>query len=132
MARRRLARGPLCPLRRRHSPRHLSHAAPRAHLMLRALVTILLLLFNLILFGTPVVIFGIVKSAVHMTAPRSRLRTRVILLLTRIAEQWVGMNDRTFDWMLPTRWDITGIPDEISPERHYLIISNHVSWVDIF
>jgi len=46
--------------------------------MLRAVVTFLLLLFNLILFGTPVVIVGIVKFAVHMTAPRSRLRTRVI------------------------------------------------------
>ena len=46
--------------------------------MLRAVVTFLLLLFNLILFGKPVVIVGIVKFALHMTAPRSRLRTRVI------------------------------------------------------
>ncbi len=100
--------------------------------MLRALVTVLLLLLNLIIFGTPVVIVGIVKFAVHMTAPRSRLRTRVILILSGIAEKWVGMNDRIFDWLLPTRWDIDGIPEDISRDRHYLIISNHVSWVDIF
>src|SRR5262249_42861590 len=101
-------------------------------LMLRALVTLVLLLLNLVLFGTPVVLFGIVKFAVHMTAPRSRLRTRVILMLSAIAEQWAGMNNRIFDWMLPTRWDIDGIPEDMSADRHYLIISNHVSWVDIF
>jgi len=100
--------------------------------MLRALVTVVLLLANLVLFGTPIMILGIVKFAVHMTAPRSRLRTRVILILSGIAERWVEMNDRIFDWMLPTRWEVSGIPDDIARDRHYLIVSNHVSWVDIF
>jgi 1-acyl-sn-glycerol-3-phosphate acyltransferase len=100
--------------------------------MLRALATLLLLFLNLLLFGIPVVVVGIAKFAVHMTAPRSRLRTRIILLLSAIAEQWVAMNSRIFDLMLPTRWDVTGIPEGMAPDRHYLIISNHVSWVDIF
>jgi len=34
--------------------------------------------------------------------------------------------------VLPTRWDIDGPFDEIRHDGRYLIISNHVSWVDIF
>ena len=100
--------------------------------MLRGVAVIVLLLANLLLWGTPVVVVGVVKFAVQMTAPRSRLRTRVILLLASLAERWVGGNDRIFDWLLPTEWDIAGIGEEVRPSGHYLIISNHVSWVDIF
>ena len=100
--------------------------------MLRGLATLFLLLINLILFGLPVALLGIVKFAVQITAPKSRLRTRVILMLAAIAEQWVAGNDRIFDVMLPTRWDVAGIPTEIRRDGKYLIISNHISWVDIF
>jgi 1-acyl-sn-glycerol-3-phosphate acyltransferase len=100
--------------------------------MLRGLAVTILLLTNLIVWGTPIVLGGIVKFAVQMTAPRSRLRTRVILALAWLAERWVAGNDRIFERMLPTRWDIAGIGDDVRPDGHYLIISNHVSWVDIF
>jgi 1-acyl-sn-glycerol-3-phosphate acyltransferase len=100
--------------------------------MLRGPAVIALLLLNLLLWGIPVVLLGMVKFAVHMTAPRSRLRTRVILGLAWLAERWVGGNDRVFDLLLPTQWDIAGIGEEVQPSGHYLIISNHVSWVDIF
>ena len=99
--------------------------------MVRGLTVILLLLFNLLLWGVPVALGGIVKFAVQLTAPKSRLRTRVILVLAGLAARWVGGNDRVFDWLLPTRWDIAGIGDDVQPSGHYLIISNHVSWVDI-
>lgn len=100
--------------------------------MLRGVAVVFLLLCNLLLWGTPLVLAGIVKFAVHMAAPRSRLRTRVILALAWLAERWVGGNDRIFDWLLPIEWDIEGIGDEVRPAGHYLIISNHVSAVDIF
>ena len=100
--------------------------------MLRGLTTLTLLLLNLLFWGTAVVLLGIVKFAVHMTAPRSRLRTRVILALSSLAERWAGVNDRIFDLMLPTRWDVEGPLDGIRIDGRYLIISNHVSWVDIF
>ena len=100
--------------------------------MVRALATLFLLFLNLLVFGIPVVIVGIAKFAVHMTAPRSRLRTRIILLLSAIAEQWVAMNTRIFDWMLPTRWEVSGVPEAMPYDGRYLIIANHVSWVDIF
>jgi 1-acyl-sn-glycerol-3-phosphate acyltransferase len=100
--------------------------------MLRALATLLLLFLNLLVFGIPVVIVGIAKFAVQMTAPRSRLRTRIILLSSAIAERWVAINTRIFDRMLPTHWDVAGFPEAMPPEGRYLIISNHVSSVDIF
>src|SRR5436190_14990453 len=100
--------------------------------MLRGLAVVVLLTLNLVRWGTPVVLLGMVKLAVHLTAPRSRLRTRVILRLAALAERWVAGNDRIFDRLLPTRWDVEGIGDEVRPTGHYLVISNHVSWVDIF
>jgi 1-acyl-sn-glycerol-3-phosphate acyltransferase len=100
--------------------------------MLRGLTVIILLLGNLLLWGMPVALGGIIKFAVQMTAPRSRLRTRVILALAWLGERWAGGNDRIFDPLLPTRWDIAGIGEDVRPSGHYLIISNHVSWVDIF
>ncbi|HEX9406681.1 MAG TPA: acetyltransferase [Thermoanaerobaculia bacterium] len=99
--------------------------------MLRGIVTIILLLLNLLLWGTLVVLLGLVKFAVHMTAPRSRLRTRVILALISLAERWVGGNDRILDLMLPTQWDVEGPFDAIRIDGRYLIVSNHISWVDI-
>src|SRR5690349_18120807 len=100
--------------------------------MLRAIVTIVLLSLNLLFWGTLVLFGGVVKFAVHMTAPRSRLRTRVILASSWLAERWAGVNDRIFDRMLPTRWDAVGPFDEVRHDGRYLIIANHVSWVDIF
>jgi 1-acyl-sn-glycerol-3-phosphate acyltransferase len=102
------------------------------YIMLRGIGVLVLLVLNLLVWGTPLVLLGIVKFAVHMTAPRSRLRTRVILALAWLAERWVRGNDRIFDRLLPTRWDVAGVGEEVRPDGHYLIISNHVSWVDIF
>jgi hypothetical protein len=100
--------------------------------MIRGLTVILLLILNLVRVGTPVVVVGIVRFLVQITAPRSRLRTRVILALVRLAEKWVEGNDAIVDRLLPdTRWDIDGIPDDLRPDGHFLLISNHVSWVDI-
>ena len=99
--------------------------------MIRGFAVVIQLIGNLIVWGTLVVLVGIVKFAVQMTVPRSRLRTRVILLLASLAERWVGGNDRIFDRMLDTTYDVQGIPGDLPPDGHYLLIANHLSWVDI-
>lgn len=99
---------------------------------MRGLLTILLVWLNTMLWGTAVVLVGIVKFAVQMTAPRSRLRTRVILLGVWLGERWVGWNNAIFEMLLPTEFDVSGIDGDLDPQSRYLIISNHVSWVDIF
>jgi 1-acyl-sn-glycerol-3-phosphate acyltransferase len=94
--------------------------------------TLLLLILNAVFWGSCIALLGIVKFAIHITAPRSRARTRVILMLASLATRWVRGNDAIFDRMLPTRWEIEGIGDDVRTDGHYLIVSNHVSWVDIF
>jgi 1-acyl-sn-glycerol-3-phosphate acyltransferase len=100
--------------------------------MIRGAATIFLLALNAAFWGTCISLLGVVKFAIQITAPRSRARTRVILMLAWLGTRWAAGNDRIFDLTLPTRWTISGIGDEVNPGGHYLIISNHVSWVDIF
>jgi len=100
--------------------------------MIRGIITILLLTLNAVFWGSCIVLLGVVKFAIQITAPRSRARTRVILMLAWLGARWVSGCDNIFDLMLPTKWEIRGIGDDIRPDGHYLIISNHVSWVDIF
>ena len=94
---------------------------------LRGLLTGLLLLGNLAIWGTLVLLGGVVKLPL-----RGEPRRRVILGLAWLAERWVAGNDRIFDTMLDTEWDVAGLDDDLDRDGHYLIISNHVSWVDIF
>jgi len=95
--------------------------------VLRGLVTILLLMANLAFWGTLVLVVAPVKFLL----PKSELRRRVILLLARFASEFAHGNNVICDLMLPTKWDIAGV-GEARLDGHYLIVSNHVSWVDIF
>ena len=99
---------------------------------MRGIAVVILLALNTLLWGSLVVLVGIVKFIVHMTAPRSRLRTRVMLTLSWLAEWWVHGNNQIIDWLLPIEWAVTGIDGGLDPDGRYLIISNHLSWVDIF
>ncbi len=94
--------------------------------MVRALIIILCLILNLAIWGTLVLLGGIVKLLTFGEA-----RRRLILGLGWLAERWVQGNDQIFDWFLDTRWDIEGV-EGMDRDGHYLIISNHISWVDIF
>jgi len=94
--------------------------------VLRALAIILLLILNLLFWGTPVLLGGLVKL-LTFGEPRRRVNRG----LPWLAERWVGINDRIFDTFLTTQWDIEGL-DGLRSDGRYLIISNHVSWIDIF
>ncbi len=95
--------------------------------MIRGVVTALLLALNTIFWGTAITLAGIVK----LLAPTQESRRRIRVVLTGLGARWVGGNDRIFDSMLRTKWDIAGV-DGLSRDGHYLILSNHVSWLDIF
>ena len=81
---------------------------------------------NLAFWGTLVLVVAPIKFLL----PKSELRRRVILLLARFGSGFVAGNNAICDRMLPTVWDVAGV-EETRPDGHYLIISNHVSWVDI-
>lgn len=94
--------------------------------MLRALAIILLLIVNLLVWGTPVFLGGIVKLLTF-----GRLRRQVNRRLPWLGEQWVKGNNLIFDAFLTTQWDVAGV-DGLRRDGHYLVISNHVCWIDIF
>ena len=95
--------------------------------MVRGVAIILLLLINLTFWGVPVTLLALGKFFMLDSAAKRRL----ILTIASLADAWVGVNNRIFDAMLPTEWDVAGV-EGLRPDGHYLIISNHVSWVDIF
>lgn len=94
--------------------------------MLRAIAIIISLALNLVLWGGLVLLFALFKLVTLGEA-----RRKVILFLASLADRWVAGNDLIFDTFLTTRWDIAGL-DHLNPHTHYLIIVNHVSWIDIF
>jgi 1-acyl-sn-glycerol-3-phosphate acyltransferase len=93
--------------------------------VLRALVASLLLSGNLLLWGTPVILLGVVK-----VFTRREPRRRVTLAIAWLAERWVGGTIRILDWTLTTEWIVDGV-DGLDHNGHYLLVSNHVSWVDV-
>jgi 1-acyl-sn-glycerol-3-phosphate acyltransferase len=95
--------------------------------MVRGIITAALLLANGMFWGTPILLAGLVKLVLP-----GRLRREVVRWSARtFADNWVAWNDRIIDSLLSTEWDVSGIeaPD---PAGHYLILSNHLSWADIF
>lgn len=93
--------------------------------MLRAPLLGTLLVLNTAFWAAAILAGGIFKLFT-----RGEPRRRVILVLSAMAEQWVRVNNRLFDLFLTTRWEEMPIPP-VSKEGRYLIISNHVSWIDI-
>jgi 1-acyl-sn-glycerol-3-phosphate acyltransferase len=94
--------------------------------VLRALAIGISMALNLMLWGTLVLLGGLFKLLTF-----GETRRRIILFLARLADHWVAGNARIFDTFLDTRWEITGL-EQLNPDTHYLVIANHVSWVDIF
>ncbi len=94
--------------------------------MVRALAIAVGLASNLAFWGSLVLAGGLVKLLTF-----GEMRHRVIRALPWLAERWAKWNDRIFDFFLATRWEIEGV-DDLRRDEHYLVISNHISWVDIF
>lgn len=92
----------------------------------RALLIALLLILNLILWGTLILSGGLVKLLTF-----GRLRKLMIVALTWLGERWAMGNDVVFDALLTVEWRVEGVED-LRRDAHYLIVSNHVSWTDIF
>lgn len=94
--------------------------------MLRGVLIFILLFLNLCLCGVPLLVFSVSKFFV-----RGPKRAPIIRFLAHIGEFWVGNNQRIFDLLLTTEWQVEGV-EGTRYDGHYLIISNHISWVDIF
>jgi len=93
-------------------------------LLTGCLVTLLLLLNTLVLFG-PLMVFALLKLILP-----GRFRDYASWAVMWIAETWAEIDKLIFRLCIPTQWDIRG-GDDLRGDTSYLVISNHQSWVDI-
>ncbi|MGE8413038.1 MAG: acyltransferase [Pseudomonas sp.] len=93
-------------------------------LLTGCLVTLLLLLNTLVLFG-PLMVFALLKLVLP-----GRLRDYASGAVMWIAETWAEIDKLIFASCIPTRWDIRG-GEGLRVDTSYLVVSNHQSWVDI-
>jgi len=87
---------------------------------------IFILASNTVLHCAPLFALALLKFLVPVHAVRTFL-SRVLIL---IAESWIAVNSFTFKVLTKIEWQVEGI-DGLRPKGHYLVISNHQSWVDI-
>src|SRR5687767_13868198 len=79
------------------------------------------------LVHVPVVVIGaLVKAALPFTAAR-RVCDRVLIGTT---ESWNAVNTHLIRWFTRTRFVIDN-EAQLRRDGHYLVLSNHQSWVDI-
>jgi 1-acyl-sn-glycerol-3-phosphate acyltransferase len=91
----------------------------------RAAVFLIFLPLNLAFWATLVFLGGLFKLVTF-----GAVRRRVLLVTAWFGECWVATNNFMFDLLLDTRWEIRGM-EGVRADAHTLIISNHISWIDI-
>ncbi len=95
--------------------------------LLRGILSSLLLVLNTIAACVPLFLMG----ATRCLLTRSQ-RTTMNRRMDHLIDFWVGNNRRVFQLLRLTNLQLTWEgDDELSPERWYLVISNHQSWTDI-
>ncbi|MDI5984974.1 acetyltransferase [Halomonas sp. M4R5S39] len=94
---------------------------------LKGLVSVLLLILTTLFWGIPLIALTLVK----LVTPGRRLRRLVLRGLNEVALNWVGSNLWWMRRWLRPRLDIH-LPEGLSRERWWLVLSNHRSWTDIF
>jgi 1-acyl-sn-glycerol-3-phosphate acyltransferase len=85
-----------------------------------------LLVLN-VFFWVPILL---VMAAVKLVLPFKVVRLRLDPVILAIAEGWISCNSGWMALTQRTTWDVQGLED-LSPQRWYMVSSNHQSWVDI-
>lgn len=95
--------------------------------ILKGLVSAVLLVLNTLVWGVPLILLTLVKVIV----PGQRLKQRVLQGLNWVALNWIGFNLWWMRaWLKPELH--VSVPENLSPQQWWLVISNHRSWTDIF
>ena len=89
-------------------------------------IALLVVVVNTIVLTTVIVFFSIIK----FIAPKGRARNLMTRLLSSLGELWVSINKCVVWFYRGMEWDVQ-CPDGINRRGHYLVFSNHQSWVDI-
>ncbi len=93
----------------------------------RGVVTFVLLALNAAFFGLVIFLLGLVK----LLWPAGWWRRKCVLVGAWFGERWVICSDLICGALLPTRFDVRGMPGSLRRDGRYLIISNHLSATDV-
>ena len=85
-----------------------------------------LVILNTVIVFIPLFVVAILKFLIPVKA----WRRACLILLTRMAEYWIGVNKAITFLTQDIRWDIE-IPDNLDYRGQYLVTANHQSWADI-
>ncbi|WP_417344623.1 acyltransferase [Ferrimonas sp.] len=83
---------------------------------------------NIALWSTLILMLALLKLVLPIRAARLKLSA----MANGCMRYWVVLNHAIFGLTTRTRWNITGLDDRLSPQGWYLVLSNHMSWADIF
>ena len=92
----------------------------------RGALSLLLFTLNTVCWILPLLVLHFLKLAV----PVAGWRRFWSGLQSRVGTFWISFNNLNLSLTNPVRWDVH-IPDGLAPDRWYLVIANHQSWVDI-
>lgn len=93
---------------------------------LRGVFVLVILIFNTVFWFLPLISLALLK----LIFPLSSLKILLVRYCNRMAKFWVSCNSIIFSLTNNTRWEIVG-DESLSDQDWYLILSNHMSWVDI-
>ena len=94
--------------------------------IMRQLSATALVGLNSVVHIAPLLLIALIKFVIRIK-PVTRLCDQALMGL---AASWVAVNSWMLDHLTQTRIEVTGLPDQ-ALEGHFLVISNHQSWVDI-
>jgi 1-acyl-sn-glycerol-3-phosphate acyltransferase len=93
---------------------------------LRGAFTLLLIVLNVLFWGTPLLLLALVKLLVPVRAWRDGVSRGLIAL----AENWISTNNAILGLTTPLELELRG-GASLERREWYLMIANHRSWVDI-
>jgi len=91
--------------------------------------TLTLLLFSLNTLWWCLILYVFVL--IKLIIPFARFRDRISRILIFLAKIWIECNSFIFRITHNVTWDVRGM-ENLTPQKSYLVVSNHRSWADIF
>ncbi len=95
-------------------------------IVLRTIIALLLIVFNTVWVGIVLTILGVIRAII----PFRIITTNIVFLLQAVSSLWSDINRLTFRVLGKIEWDIS-LPDGLSRDKSYVVLSNHVSALDI-
>ncbi|WP_028107964.1 acyltransferase [Ferrimonas futtsuensis] len=92
------------------------------------LINATLAALNIALWSSLILMLALLK----LVLPIPAVRLKLTAMANGCMRYWVILNHATFGLTTRTRWNITGLDDRLSTRGWYLVLSNHMSWADIF